>query len=119
MSATEYAHILRKCVTSIDDILQQVLSAVAVGQRQQQLSLLDKDKGEKPASRWQANYAGAPRPPTMLKSHLPCYSTVPLDTQSFLRHLQALKWYNGQVGQQHVGCVCDVHMRHIARFQSV
>lgn len=81
--------------------LQQVLSAAAAGQRQEQLqlALLDRDKREGAAGpQWQANYAGAPRPPTLLKSHPPCLSTVTLDCQSFLRHLQTLKWYNGQVG---------------------
>ncbi|KAK9819572.1 hypothetical protein WJX81_002582 [Elliptochloris bilobata] len=40
---------------------------------------------------------GFPRPPQLLRRHVPCTDTTPMDTQAFLAHLQELSWYKGQL----------------------
>ena len=71
--------------------LQEAAGATAAGDCGLQLAALDQPPGPTKST---------PRPPQMMKKHVPCTDSSHKNVDEFLEHLKTLSWYSGQVGQK-------------------
>ena len=74
--------------------LQEAAEATAAADSGLQLGAYDQPPGP---------LNSMPRPPQMMKKHVPCTDTSHKNVDDFLEHLKTLSWYSGQVGQE-----CDL-----------
>ena len=70
---------------------QEAAEAIAAGDSGLQLAALDQPPGP---------INSTPRPPQIMKKHVPCTDTSHKNVDEFLEHLKTLSWYSGQVGQK-------------------